>query len=377
MNKTVICLLALCLFITGCTLRKTEHRSDLPAETEFPPDQETAAEPLPVHSKGQIRLYGENHSDPKCLKKEFEIWGAYYADGMRDLFVELPFYTAELLNEWMRSDSDRILNDVYRDWNGTQAHSEDYLQFFRQIKEDYPETVLHGTDVGHQYKTTGRRYIDELKAAGREGSAEYARAIKIIEQGERYYEDQHSDYRENCMAANFIREFDRLGDKDVMGIYGAAHIDPNGMDYYGRVDSMAKQLVAVYGDALHTKDLRYADPVRTDRIAVCGKEYEATYFGRLLPDDFGSDVGLPNGMRYLDFWILENSFEDFSSCPTLLYEGKEVLVPFSQFPMKITEGQVIRIEGGMQDGTTGCEYYCSDGSVYQGAPAARQIEVRE
>ena len=44
MNKTVICLLALCLFITGCTLRKTEHRSDLPAETEFPPDQETAAE---------------------------------------------------------------------------------------------------------------------------------------------------------------------------------------------------------------------------------------------------------------------------------------------------------------------------------------------
>ena len=45
--------------------------------------------------------------------------------------------------------------------------------------------------------------------------------------------------------------------------------------------------------------------------------------------------------------------------------------------MKITEGQIIRIEGGMQDGTIGCEYYCSDGSVYQGVPAARQIEVKE
>ena len=57
------------------------------------------------------------------------------------------------------------------------------------------------------------------------------------------------------MAANFIWEFDRLGDKDVMGIYGAAHTDPYSMDYYGRVDSMAKQLAACYGEALHATDL--------------------------------------------------------------------------------------------------------------------------
>ena len=179
------------------------------------------------------------------------------------------------------------------------------------------------------------------------------------------------------MAANFIWEFDRLGDKDVMGIYGAAHTDPYSMDYYGRVDSMAKQLTACYGEALHTTDLRYADPVRTDRIVVCGKEYEATYFGRMLPDDYGPNVEFPDGIQYLDFWILENAYEDFSSFPSVLYEGEEALVPFSQFPMKITEGQIIIIEGGMQDGTIGCEYYCSDGSVYQGVPAARQIEVKE
>ena len=70
------------------------------------------------------------------------------------------------------------------------------------------------------------------------------------------------------MAANFIWEFDRLGDKDVMGIYGAAHTDPYSMDYYGRVDSMAKQLAACYGEALHATDLHYADPVRTDRIGL-------------------------------------------------------------------------------------------------------------
>jgi len=89
MKKTIVCLLALCLLFSGCASR----------ETAQPP--ETPTEPIPVHSKGQIWLYGENHSDPKCLKKELEIWGTFYAEGMRDLFIEMPFYTAELLNEWM------------------------------------------------------------------------------------------------------------------------------------------------------------------------------------------------------------------------------------------------------------------------------------
>ena len=392
MKRTIICLLALCLLFTGCTFRKTVRPSETPGSTEFlpktsdvteapteeplpEPKPETTAEPIPEHSRGHIWLYGENHSDPKCLKKELEIWGGFYAEGMRDLIIEMPYYTAELLNEWMRSDSNHILNEIYWDWDGTQAYSTDYLHFFQQIKEDYPETVFHGTDVGHQYKTTGKRYLDALKEAGREGSAEFARAAEIIEQGKQYYKALQSDYRENCMAANFIWEFDKLGGKDVMAIYGAAHTDPYSMDYYGRVDSMAKQLAAIYGEALHTKDLRFADPIRTDRIVVCGKEYEATYFGRMQSQDYGSNVVLPDNIQYLDFWILENAYEDFSSFPTVLYEGEEVLVPFSQFPMEITEGQIIRIEGRMQDGTTECEYYCSDGSVYQDAPAARQIEV--
>ena len=363
MKKTIICLLALCLLFSGCASRETAQLSETPTE------------PIPVHSKGQIWLYGENHSDPKCLEKELEIWGAFYTEGMRDLFIEMPFYTAELLNEWMHSDSNRILTEIYWDWEGTEAYSTDYLKFFRQIKENYPETVFHGTDVGHQYKTTGKRYLDMLKEAGKEGSAEYARAVEIIEQGKQYYKALQSDYRENCMAANFIWEFDKLADKDVMGIYGAAHTDPYSMDYYGRVDSMAKQLAACYGEALHATDLHYADPLRTDRIVVCGKEYEATYYGRVLPSDYGPNVEFPNGLQYLDFWIVENAYDDLGSCPPALYEGEEALVPYSQFPMKITEGQIVRIEAGLQDETTECEYYCSDGSMYQGVPAVRQIEV--
>ena len=34
---------------------------------------------------------------------------------MRDLFVELPYFTAQYLNRWMQADNDRILMEVYTD----------------------------------------------------------------------------------------------------------------------------------------------------------------------------------------------------------------------------------------------------------------------
>ena len=93
MKKTIICLLALCLLCSGCASREaapsevpagaevspmTSDVAEEPAEEPSPePKPETTAEPIPVHSKGQIWLYGENHSDPKCLEKELEIWGAF------------------------------------------------------------------------------------------------------------------------------------------------------------------------------------------------------------------------------------------------------------------------------------------------------------
>ena len=42
----------------------------------------------------QIYLYGEEHSQQRILDEELEIWGGYYARGMRDLFVEFPYFDA-------------------------------------------------------------------------------------------------------------------------------------------------------------------------------------------------------------------------------------------------------------------------------------------
>lgn len=44
--------------------------------------------------KGEIYLYGEEHSKQSILDKELSIWGEYYEKGMRDLFVEFPYTDA-------------------------------------------------------------------------------------------------------------------------------------------------------------------------------------------------------------------------------------------------------------------------------------------
>lgn len=220
--------------------------------------------------QGQIYLYGEVHADVKCLEQELELWGELYANGTRDLFVEMPYYTAAYLNEWMHTESDDILDQLYQDLSGTQNHSQDVLDFYRQIKIDYPETVFHGTDVGHQYDSTGARYLAEMRAAGQSSSEDYALALENIEQGKTFYtllqqnESEAYAYREKCMVQNFIREYENLSGVNVMGIYGAMHTDPESLDFFGNVDSMAKQLSARYGDKLHTEDLSGSNPSLTD-----------------------------------------------------------------------------------------------------------------
>ena len=197
---------------------------------------------IPVN-EGTIHLYGEFHGQADYYNKELEIWKDYYNKGNRDLFVELPYYTAQYLNLWMNAGDDDILDQLYIDIEGTASHTEDYLEFFKSIKESCPETVFHGTDVGHQYKTTGVRYLDYLKESGAEDSEEYRLALACVEQGEHYDGMDATDpYREQMMAVNFIDTFDRIGQKEIMGIYGSYHINPNASAL------MAGQIKAHYGD---------------------------------------------------------------------------------------------------------------------------------
>ena len=334
--------------------------NDLPPTEEFEP------------SAGQIFLYGEAHGSEKVLAKEFELWSNYYNnDDMRHLFIEYPYYTAQFLNVWMKSDSDDILNAVYDDWAGTQSQVPAVKNYFKQIKDNCPDTIFHGTDVGHQYSTTGERYSSYLKENGMGNSDEYDLTREVIEQGKRFYGQGKSDYvyRENKMAENFIREFDRLAGESVMGIYGSAHTPVNGMAHTSNDHpGMANQLKERYGEQVHSEDISSLaldiEPLKAESLLLGGKEYEALYFGE---QDISS-LGLDFIKR--EFWRLENAYNDFNGKP----KTGDVL-PYNNYPMLVEAGQVFVIDYTKKDGSVERMYYRSDGNEWNGLLTTEQFTV--
>ena len=321
-------------------------------------------------SSGEIFLYGETHSVENILEKELELWASHYHnDGIRDLFVELPYYTAEYMNIWMKSDSDEILDLLYQDWAGTALYSQEVIRFYKQIKEECPETVFHGTDVGHQYDTTGKRYLEYLESAGLQNSRLYRLSRENIEQGQYYYQHSDSVYREKTMSENFIREFDRLSGAAVMGIYGSAHTNTEAMDYAtNSVPCMANRLHKKYGGALHTEDLSSLalndEAYRTDTIQIDGKEYTALYFGKVDLSAVFPDY------QYREFWRLENAYDDFKD-----NSATGNVLPYNNYPMKVETGQVFVIDYTKADGSVVREYHRSDGNTWQGSFATEEFVV--
>jgi hypothetical protein len=324
----------------------------------------------PSRSSGQIYLYGEQHGIDKILDKEFKLWYEYYHNEyMRHLFVELPYYTAEFLNMWMQSESDDILEQIYSDWVGTASHNSYIKEFYKKIKSECPETVFHGTDVGHQYKTTGKRFLRHLENYNLEGSEQYLLAQEAIEQGKYYYEHTKDVYRENKMTENFIREFDNLSGEKAMGIYGGAHTGLDAMDYTTRsVPCMAKQLKERYGDAVHSEDLTWLakdiDPYRVDIIKVNEKDYEASYFAK-------QDLTGAKDYDYREFWRLENAYDDFKNNS----KTGDVL-PYNNYPMLIETGQVFVIDYTKKDSSVIRKYYRSDGYVWNGMPSTEEFTAK-
>lgn len=328
-------------------------------------------EEMGVPSPGLIYLYGEEHGKQAILEREIEIWSTHYhEEGMRDLFVELPYYTGEWLNLWMQADDDEILNALYADWDGTAVHVQETLEFYQSIKRDCPETVFHGTDVGHQYDTTGARYLEYLVSVGQEESEKYLLTQENIEQGRHYYEHADNTYRETKLIENFVREFDGLDGRDVMGIYGSAHTGTEAMEYSkGRIPCMANQLKQRYGDALYSENLGLSvrsdvEPERMDVIIIDGKAYEAAYFGEMDLSWFSED------MQYRKFWRLENAYDDF--------KDKAVtgnVLPYDNYPMEVQEGQIFVIDYHRTDGSIVREYHRADGSTWQGNPVTVQFQL--
>ncbi len=257
-----------------------------------------------IEYRGKISLYGETHGIKNILEGELEIWGEFYTiEGLRHLFIEMPYYTAELLNLWMTEGSDEIIEALYKDWEGTSAYNPDVLAFYMNIKQHYPETIFHGTDVGHQYDTIGKRYVKLLEDTGRKDSHQYVRTLEVIAQGKKYYKEKHKVYREYAMVENFLYELRSLEDEDIMGIYGSAHTGLKSQDHTNQIPCMANQLLAL-GLSIDSVDLRFLakdiQPTRVDKIMIGESQYSASYFGR-------EDLRGFRDVTYRDFWRIEGA----------------------------------------------------------------------
>lgn len=350
-------LLALCL--TACA----------PANEETTASSQTEPE-----AAGTVYLYGEEHANEKMIEQELEHWEELYAAGARDLFLEDGYASAQLLNQWMQAEDDTHLNEHFKAVQGTMGGSEVYRTFYKQIKQNCPETVFHGTDIEHMYRSLGYQYLTYLTAEGKKDSPEYAQALESIQQAKRYYsysyagkEAEADVYRENCMAENFMRELDALDaekNTDVMGIYGAVHTALDGMNYEdGTVPCMANQLYQKYGERIVSKDLRISlkdlpeetTPVMGEKtLTIAGKTYTAIYLGE---EDIAAWAGEAAGRR---FWRVEDAYADFTAQP----RDNDVL-PYNSYPVPVQEGQAFALEYLFKDGTTEWMYYAADGTVWQ------------
>ena len=314
---------------------------------------------------GRIYLYGETHADPACLEQELAAWDRYYKElGMRDLFIEVPSYTAQFMNLWMKAEDDAILSRLFEDLEGTLMHDQKIWDFYKSIKEQYPETVFHGFDVGHQYNTTGARYLIGLALTGQMGSADWDEAQRVIEQGKQYYKTGDGAYRENCMAENLARAFEALPmGASVMVITGSAHSNLYAMDpLTGTVPCMAGQLRQRYGAALQARNLSagvsYTRAGDTELVALSGVDYTAVCLGE---QDL---TGLAPGYRSRAFWLVEGAYEAARALPAT----GEVL-PCSNYLNPVEEGQVYRVVYTLEDGSAQTRYYRADGATYEGSPA--------
>lgn len=352
MRNRIIFILAIVLMLSACSNKTIQ--SDIHV--------------TPPKASEQIYLYGETHGVEKILNKEFELWNEYYSNkGMRHLFVELPYYTAELLNIWMQSENNNIMDSIYSDWTGTASYNPKVKEFYEKIKSQCPETIYHGTDVGHQYETTAERFLEYLNSNNLKDSEQYQLTNEAIEQGKYFYRHSDDVYRENMMVENFTREFDKLSDESIMGIYGSAHTGIEAMDYTNSVPCMANQLKKFYGDNIHSEDLsilaKDIEPYRVDTIKIDGKDYEALYFGK-------QDLSGFKDYTYREFWRLENAYEDFKD-----RSKTQDVLPANNYPMLIETGQVFVIDYAKTDGSVIRMYYRSDGNAWNNKPITEEFTI--
>ena len=310
-----------------------------------------------LNETGKIYLYGEFHGQKKILDEELELWQNYYhQEGMRHLFLEDPYFKAQLLNIWLQEDSDEILEEII----GSNFDLDAVHNFFRAIKETCPDTVFHGVDVSG-YKSTHAGYIyrDYLETNNLSDSELYKLNEKAIEDVIHYTKTSDGAFREQRMYENFIREFNQL-DESVMAIFGNAHVSNDQVTMESQTyTSLAKLLSDHIDNRVVRTDLSYAllndlleEAISYDEMIIGDKTYQVAFYGR---NEFtGSDMILS-----YDYYRVIDAFDDFKDNHQL----DTVIYPY-HYPMKLSDQEVYLTVAHLKDKTT-MNYYAITNGIYE------------
>ena len=286
-----------------------------------------------------LYLYGEIHGSEVINYTEFELWNNFYKTGLRHLFMELPYFYTGFINRWMKMKDDQILDELFI--GDVVGDSEYDRNFFKQIKELCPETVFHGTDIGHKFDTLGTAYLKSLSPY----SNEYKITSENISQAKEYYdfiqESKNGDYsagshiREKYMAKNFIRELESVNSCDIVGIYGEAHLFSDSADTFGIEQNMLSMIEKYYANGINIEKTLVRDiitPIKKIKSIIFGKEYDISFFGGLYtPWDENAD--------YITFSKIENAFSHFKNL-----SKKDNIIPASMYPVTVLKNDVFIIE---------------------------------
>lgn len=244
--------------------------------------------------KYNIYMIGEYHGTVGTFVTKLELIKYFYeTHGVSDLIMETGYSSGFLLNRYINTGDEEILNTLLENSIGTSTNRIEYKEYLERIYEfnkslpDDTKLKIHGVDVEHQYyvgtyllelilrdlviPTELKEYIDPLYTtpenfsialnivdkltssinSNRETYSNllgddyntFVNTIEGITQGLNFYKNNSTAYREECFIKNSIRTIENIDGKSL-ALLGSWHTDMNGQD---DIKTVGRALSEEYG----------------------------------------------------------------------------------------------------------------------------------
>ncbi len=327
---------------------------------------------VPSEDHGKLFIFGEAHGDKGILEEELKVWGNYYENyGFRDLFVEQDQVWATLFNIYMQTDGDDYSKHIFRWYEDGAGFSIYYFNFFKTIKEKYPETIFHGVNTGDhiRWNVNIDYYLQSLIKEGFLDENMFQHTKDQILNTEKQVEVISSSIaksdaiRDAGMAQSIMEEWLRIGKKNVMCILGNGHtgknihIDEEHKDWYNAGTIIARNFgTSLYHDSDHCLHFETNErEVPPDELFQYNyPDYNEIYVG--------TSENLPYGINdysmydYVKFYLLEDAYEDMKNTP---YDGL-TMYSYNILPFKPEFNRIYKAVYYTNDNIPGLtEYYRS------------------